>query len=149
MRGQGNGGGQTQAKRLQWTMNECGQDFEQSQPNHGRPRVALVHGLGTRCGSLVRSNIRSKSGPSSLDFLDTTTRVVGASRSSGRLDYSRSPIASPEPSLPIARGQMPMDRPHRPHSLLSTVSGPPRSFNSPMPAFVHQVYVNRYTIGLS
>ena len=79
------------------------------------PRVALVHGLGTRCGSLVRSNIRSKSGPSSLDFLDTTTRVVGASRSSGRHDYSRSPIAYPEPSLSIPRGTDADGSAHRTH----------------------------------
>lgn len=51
-------------------------DFEQSQPNHGWPRVALVHCLGSRCGSLVRSNIRSKSGPSSLNLFDTTTRIT-------------------------------------------------------------------------
>jgi len=43
MRVQGNGGGQTQAKRLESTMSEVegvGQDFEQSQANHGWPSGA-------------------------------------------------------------------------------------------------------------
>ena len=96
--------------------------------------VGPVHGLGTRCGSLVRSNIRSKSGPSSLNFLDTTTRVVGASRSVRRHHCSRSLIACPcrearslrwiGPSPPLA------------------ASGPSCPFNSPLPAFVHRLYVS-------
>jgi len=111
-RGQGKGANPGEAVAIDNERVQVGgQDFEQSQSNHGWPRVALLHGLGTRCGSLARSNIRSKSGPSSLNFLDTTTRVVGASRSSGRHDYSRSPIAYPVPSGPIAT---PMDRPIAP-----------------------------------
>jgi len=50
-------------RRVDWNW---GQDFEQSQSNHGWPRVALVDGLGTRRGSSQRSNIRTKSGPLSL-----------------------------------------------------------------------------------
>ena len=108
----GRGKGRRGANPGEADNGKCGQDFEQSQSNHGWPRVAVVHGLGTRCGSLVRSNIRSKSGPSSLNFLDTTTRITfrPASRLlpiSHRLSVPRGPIARPD-----ADGSA-----HHPHSL--------------------------------
>ena len=60
----------TVAKVADGFIGSGAQDFEQShQSNHGRPRVGLVHGLGTRCGSSQRSNIRSKSGPWSRELL--------------------------------------------------------------------------------
>jgi hypothetical protein len=112
----GKGGQEPRRSGWQSTMAGAGggQDFEQSQSNHGWPRVALEHGLGSRCGSLVRSNIRTKSGPSSRNFHDTTTRVVGASRSIRRHDYSRSLIAYERPDRSFSSSQMPMDRPITP-----------------------------------
>ena len=141
--------GQTQAKRLQIDKEFVqlgGQDFEQSQPNHGWPRVGLVYCLGTRCGSLVRSNIRSKSGPSSRLSTSSTRRHAWLAHHVPLGVTTTPDLQSPIPSR-LSRSHEGRCRWIGPSHTLP-LSGPSSPFNSDTPPFVHPLYVNRYTIGL-
>jgi len=113
-------------RRVDWNW---GQDFEQSQSNHGWPRVALVHGLGTRRGSSQRSNIRTKSGRLSLRT-SATRRHAWLARPDDEMTLPRWASASrlvPIPRRP--RGPIPGCSPH-PGSRSSRWIGPFASYSS-------------------